>query len=76
VQGNVGALEHGQQLVLVGVQPLQEPIEQHIAGAAREDAIETPPEFGFAPRCGVAAIGFLLFPVGRKCSLLASSRSS
>src|SRR3954454_11383427 len=41
VQGDFGAVEHHQQLELVGVQPLEQSIKYGKAGAAAEDAIKT-----------------------------------
>ena len=48
VEGNFRPLEHAQQLVLVGVEALEEPVERGVSGSAFEDAVEAGREFGGA----------------------------
>jgi hypothetical protein len=43
-------VEHYQELGLVGVQPLEQPIEGSEAGGAHEDAVEAGPHFAAAAR--------------------------
>ena len=42
VQGDFRPFQHAEQLVLIGVQPLQQPVEHGECGAALEDALEAP----------------------------------
>jgi hypothetical protein len=42
MQRDVWALEHDQQVVLVGVQPGEQVVEGHERGGRREDPIEAP----------------------------------
>jgi hypothetical protein len=39
MERDLGAIEHREQLILVGVQPLQQPVEGGKAGAPAEDAV-------------------------------------
>ena len=55
--GICGLFEHGQQLGLIGVQPLQQAIESDEAGVAAEDAVEPGAHLGAASDCRRRAIG-------------------
>ena len=56
MQWDLGAIEHHQQLGLVGVQPLEQAIERNEAGASTEDALEAGTQFATAPCGGFGAI--------------------
>src|SRR5271166_5783936 len=57
VQRDLRVVEHHQELGLVGVQPLEQPIEGGKAGGAQEDAVEARPHFAAAARRRCQAIG-------------------
>ena len=57
VQRDLGAVEHHQQLGLVGVEPREQTVEGDEAGLAREDAVEPRPQCGLALFAGSATIG-------------------
>lgn len=50
VQRNVRMVEHGQQLGVIGVQPLQQAIKSDEAGVAAEDIVEPCAELATPPR--------------------------
>ena len=56
VERYVRAIEHHQQLGLVGVQPREQAIQRDEAGASMEDALEAGTQLATAPRGGVGAI--------------------
>jgi hypothetical protein len=58
MQRDVGAIEHGQQFVLVGMQPRQQAIQRDEAGAAAEDAVEAGAKLSAAAGCGVETVRF------------------
>jgi hypothetical protein len=58
VQGNVRMVEHGQQLGLIGVQPLQQAIKSDEAGVTAEHVVEPFVELGTPPRCRCDAVVF------------------
>ena len=60
VQRGFGMVEHDQQFVLVGVQPLEQAIERDEPGSAAEDAIEAGAQLAAAAWCGVGAVSFQL----------------
>jgi hypothetical protein len=57
VQRDLRPVEHGEQLGLVGIEPLQQAIERDEAGAATEDAIEPSAHLAAPPRGWCHAIG-------------------
>ena len=57
VQRDLRPVEHGQQLGLVGIEPLQQAIEGDEAGAATEDAIEASAHLTASPCGGCRAVG-------------------
>ena len=54
VERYVRAIEHHQQLGLVGVQPREQAIQRDEADASLEDALEAGMQFATAPRGGFA----------------------
>ena len=56
MERDLRAIEHHQQLWLVGVQPLEQPIERDEAGASPEDAVKAGTQFATAPCGGFGAI--------------------
>ena len=56
IQRRLGAVEHHQQLGLVGMQPREQAIEGDEAGAAAEDAIEPRPQCEAAAFLGVSLV--------------------
>ena len=57
VQRNFRPFEHHQQLGLVGIQPRKQAIQRDEAGAAQEDTVETPAQYGGPALAGVALSG-------------------
>src|SRR3954470_8368653 len=57
VQRDLRAVEHCQQLGLVGMQPRQQPIEADEAGAAHKDAVEARPQLAAPTCCWCGTIG-------------------
>src|SRR4051812_9889498 len=57
VQRDLRAVEHVQQLGLVGVQAVEQPVEHGEAGAALEDAVEAGAQLGPAAPTGLASVG-------------------
>jgi len=57
VQRDLRAIEHHQQLSLVGVQPLEQTIKRGEAGAALEDAIEACAQLAASARCWIEPVG-------------------
>ena len=57
VQRDLRMVEHHQQLVLVGVQPLKQTIEGDEASAPFKDAIEARPHFTAPAWCGIEPEG-------------------
>ena len=58
VQRHVRPIEHRQQIGLERIQSLQLPVEQHEAGLAREDGVESGFQLGLDRRRRRAGIGF------------------
>ena len=58
MQGNVGPVEHGQQLGLVGMQAREQPVECDEARATTEDTIEAGAKLTAAAWRRVGAVGF------------------
>src|SRR3954465_6120461 len=56
VQRDLRAVQHPQQLRLVGVQALEQAVEYDEAGAAPEQAIETCPQLGPAAPAGLSSV--------------------
>jgi len=57
VQGNVGSLEHCQELTLLRLEPAQELVERCIARARREDFLKALGELSLVLGCRLCAIG-------------------
>ena len=57
VQRDLRAVEHAQQLRLVGVQAVEQSVEHDEAGAALEDAVEAGAQLGPAAPTGLTAVG-------------------
>ncbi len=66
VQRDLRALEHAQQLGLAPVQARQQPVEDHVAGAAGEDPVEPRPQRRRPPRAGVALPGLQILWAGER----------
>jgi len=56
VQRQLRSVEHDQQLLLVGVQTREQPVEGREPGAATEDAVEPGAELAFPSPAGIALV--------------------
>jgi hypothetical protein len=69
VQGDVGSLEHQQELTFLSLEPAQEPVERCVARARREDLLKAFGELPLALGCGLCAIGLEIGVEGPNAAL-------